>query len=109
MQRLPTIGIGGPVGSGKTALPESLIPRLTDHGWSPLVLTNDIPTQEDAQHARRALDGVLSADRIVGVETGTCPHAAVREDPSMNIAALEDLQTRFPDGDVALIESGGDN
>jgi urease accessory protein len=107
--RLPTIGIGGPVGSGKTALLESLVPRLIHLGHRPLVITNDILTQEDARHARRALAGILAPERIVGVETGTCPHAAVREDPSMNLAALEELQARFPDGDVALIESGGDN
>src|SRR5712691_6449882 len=109
MSRPRTIGIGGPVGSGKTALLEALVPRLIERGYSPLVVTNDIHTQEDAEHARRALAGVLPADRIIGVETGTCPHAAVREDPSMNIAALEDLAARFPDGDVALVESGGDN
>ena len=107
--RLPTIGIGGPVGTGKTALLEALVPRLIARGFRPLVVTNDIVTQEDAEHARRALAGVLPAERIVGVETGTCPHSAVREDPSLNLAALEELSARFPDGDVALIESGGDN
>ena len=109
MTKPPTIGIGGPVGSGKTALLEALVPRLIAHGYRPLVITNDIHTQEDALHARRALAGDLPPERIVGVETGTCPHAAVREDPSMNLAALEDLAARFPDGDVVLVESGGDN
>jgi urease accessory protein len=109
MRTVPTVGIGGPVGSGKTALLEALVPRLIERGRSPLVITNDVVTQEDALHARRALEGVLAADRIVGVETGTCPHSAVREDPSMNLAALEDLTERFPDGDLVLIESGGDN
>ena len=109
MRTIPTVGIGGPVGSGKTALLEALVPRLIERGCHPLVITNDVVTQEDAFHARRALAGVLSPDRIVGVETGTCPHAAVREDPSMNLAALEELTERFPDGDLVLIESGGDN
>jgi urease accessory protein len=109
MRTIPTVGIGGPVGSGKTALLEALVPRLIGRGRRPLVITNDVVTQEDALHARRALAGVLSPDRIVGVETGTCPHAAVREDPSMNLAALEELTERFPDGDLVLIESGGDN
>jgi urease accessory protein len=66
-------------------------------------------TTEDAKHVQRALKGVLAEDRIVGVETGACPHTAVREDPSMNLAAVEELEERFPDGDVVLIESGGDN
>ena len=109
MRTIPTVGIGGPVGSGKTALLEALVPRLVERGRRPLVITNDVVTQEDAIHARRALAGVLAPDRIVGVETGTCPHAAVREDPSMNLAALEELTERFPDGDLVLIESGGDN
>ena len=109
MRTVPTVGIGGPVGSGKTALLEALVPRLIARGRRPLVITNDVVTQEDALHARRALAGVLAPDRIVGVETGTCPHAAVREDPSLNLAALEELSERFPDGDLVLIESGGDN
>lgn len=103
------IGIGGPVGSGKTALIEALVPRLMERGLKVLVITNDIVTTEDAEHVRRILKGVLSADRIVGVETGACPHTAVREDPSMNLAAVEEMESRFPQSDVVFIESGGDN
>jgi urease accessory protein len=103
------IGVGGPVGSGKTALIEAMTPQLIDMGLQVLIVTNDIVTTEDARHVQAALDGVLSADRIVGVETGACPHTAVREDPSMNLAAVEELEERFPDADVVLIESGGDN
>ena len=103
------IGIGGPVGSGKTALIEALVPRLLERGLQVLVITNDIVTTEDAQHVRRTLKGVLHEDRILGVETGACPHTAVREDPSMNLAAVEEMESRFPETDVVLIESGGDN
>ena len=78
-RRVARIGIGGPVGSGKTALVEALVPRLIAVGHRPIVLTNDIVTQEDAQHVRRTLAGVLDPARVVGVETGTCPHSAVRE------------------------------
>jgi urease accessory protein len=103
------IGIGGPVGSGKTALVEALVPRLMRRGHRPLVITNDIFTREDAEHARRTLAGVLEPERIRGVETGACPHTAVREDPTMNLLAIDDLTARFPDADLVLIESGGDN
>ena len=103
------IGIGGPVGSGKTALIEALVPMLIDAGNRPLVVTNDIFTTEDAKHVRATLDGVLEPDRVVGVETGSCPHAAVRDDPSMNLDAVSELGRRFPDADVFLVESGGDN
>ena len=103
------IGIGGPVGSGKTALIEALVPRLLAAGRQPLVVTNDIFTQEDAEHVRATLAGVLAPERVVGVETGSCPHTAVRDDPSMNLDAVSQLQRRFPDGDVVLVESGGDN
>jgi urease accessory protein len=109
MSRTTRIGIGGPVGSGKTALIEALTPQLAALGLQVLIVTNDIVTTEDAQHVQRALAGVLAADRIRGVETGACPHTAVREDPSMNLAAVEDMEERFPGTDVTLIESGGDN
>jgi urease accessory protein len=103
------IGIGGPVGSGKTALIEALVPRLLAIGHCPLVVTNDIFTREDAQHVRSTLAGILPAERVVGVETGSCPHTAVRDDPSMNLDAVDELTARFPDADVVLVESGGDN
>jgi len=103
------IGIGGPVGSGKTALIEALVPRLLVAGHRPLVVTNDIFTREDAEHVRATLADVLDPQRVVGVETGSCPHTAVRDDPSMNLDAIEELTDRFPDADVVLVESGGDN
>lgn len=108
-RRVVRLGVGGPVGSGKTALVEALAPRLIVAGHRPIILTNDIVTQEDAQHVRRTLAGILDPARVVGVETGTCPHSAVREDPSMNLEAAEALEARFPDADVLLVESGGDN
>lgn len=103
------IGIGGPVGSGKTALIEALVPLLIERGHSVGVITNDIYTQEDAQHVRRELAGVLDPERVVGVETGACPHTAVRDDPTMNLAAAAEMRDRFGDMDTLLFESGGDN
>ncbi|MEE1746448.1 MULTISPECIES: urease accessory protein UreG [unclassified Streptomyces] len=103
------VGIGGPVGSGKTALIEALVPVLIERGHRPSVITNDIYTQEDAQHIRRTLAGVLEPERVVGVETGACPHTAVRDDPTMNLAAGAEMLERFPDTDTLLYESGGDN
>ena len=103
------IGIGGPVGSGKTALIERLVPLVIARGHIPLVITNDIVTQEDARHVRRTLAGVLAPERIVGVETGACPHTAVRDDPTMNLAVAEEMTARFPEADLLFIESGGDN
>jgi urease accessory protein len=100
------IGIGGPVGSGKTALVDVLCRRLADR-LSMAVITNDIFTREDAEFLVRA--GSLPAERIVGVETGACPHSAVRDDISINVNAVEDLQRLFPALDLLLIESGGDN
>lgn len=107
--RIPRVGIGGPVGSGKTALIEQIVPELVDAGCRVLVITNDIVTVEDAQHVKRTLKGILAEERILGVETGACPHTAIREDPSMNLAAVEDMERRFPDSDIILLESGGDN
>jgi len=103
------IGVGGPVGSGKTALIEALVPVLLGRGRRPAVITNDIYTQEDAEHVRRSLAGLLAPERVVGVETGACPHTAVRDDPTMNLAAGAELLERFPDIDTLLYESGGDN
>lgn len=109
MSNICRIGVGGPVGSGKTALIEAITPKLLEKGLKVLIITNDIVTTEDAKHVRKMLKGILVEERIIGVETGACPHTAVREDPSMNIAAVEDMESRFPDTDVVLIESGGDN
>ncbi len=109
MKKIARIGIGGPVGSGKTAIIEAISPMLIGMGVRVLVITNDVVTTEDAKHVQRTLKGVLIEERILGVETGACPHTAVREDPSMNLAAVEDMEARFPDTDVVLIESGGDN
>jgi urease accessory protein len=109
VKKTTRIGVGGPVGSGKTALIEAATPALIDLGLKVLIITNDVVTTEDAKHVQRTLKGVLVEERILGVETGACPHTAVREDPSMNLAAVEDMEERFPDTDVVLIESGGDN
>jgi urease accessory protein len=100
------VGVGGPVGSGKTALLEALCKALRD-SYQIAVVTNDIYTQEDAQFLVRSQ--ALAAERIIGVETGGCPHTAIREDASMNLAAVEDLSLRFPQLDLIFIESGGDN
>jgi urease accessory protein len=109
MSRTLRVGVGGPVGSGKTALIERVVPLLVGSGRSVVVLTNDILTREDEMHVKRTLRGVLAEERVMGVETGTCPHTAVREDPSMNLAALAELDARFPETDFAFVESGGDN
>ena len=103
------IGVGGPVGSGKTAIIEAITPKLVELGVRIMIITNDVVTTEDAKHVQRTLKGVLVEERIIGVETGACPHTAVREDPSMNLAAVEDMESRFPETDLVLIESGGDN
>ena len=100
------VGIAGPVGSGKTALVEALCKNLR-HQFNIAVVTNDIYTQEDAEFLVRS--NALESDRIVGVETGGCPHTAIREDASMNLAAIEDLEERFNDLDLVFVESGGDN
>jgi urease accessory protein len=105
----PRIGIGGPVGAGKTALIEALVPILIGDGYRPVVITNDIFTQEDAEHVRRTLADVFDPNRVLGVETGSCPHTAVRDDPTMNLAAIEEMTQRFPDADIVFVESGGDN
>ena len=100
------VGVGGPVGSGKTALLRSLCSAMREH-YNIAVVTNDIYTKEDAEFLTR--NEALPADRIMGVETGGCPHTAIREDASMNLAAIDELMKRHGDLDVVLIESGGDN
>ena len=100
------IGIGGPVGSGKTALLDRLCKAMRDD-FNIAAITNDIYTREDAEFLTRS--GALTADRIMGVETGGCPHTAIREDASMNLAAIADMSARIPGLDIIFIESGGDN
>jgi urease accessory protein len=100
------VGIGGPVGSGKTALMEALCMRFRDR-YQLCAITNDIYTKEDAEILTRA--GALPPERIMGVETGGCPHTAIREDASINLAAVSEMRAKFPDLDLILIESGGDN
>ena len=101
-----TIGVGGPVGSGKTALLDSLCKRMRDR-YSLAVVTNDIYTHEDAEFLMRS--GALPIERIRGVQTGGCPHTAIREDTSINHEALDDMRGRFPDVEIMFLESGGDN
>lgn len=101
------IGIGGPVGSGKTALIERLIPALAARGAEVAVVTNDLVTREDAERLKRS--GLIDAERVRAVETGACPHTAIREDPTLNILAVDDLIDSFAGVSVVLIESGGDN
>ena len=100
------VGVGGPVGSGKTALVDALCKRLRDR-YQLAVITNDIYTREDAEFLTRS--GALAAERILGVETGGCPHTAIREDASINLAAIDQMRAAFPDLDLIFIELGGDN
>ncbi len=100
------VGVGGPVGSGKTALVDRLCKHMRE-GYDIAVVTNDIYTKEDAQFLTRS--GALAPERIVGVETGGCPHTAIREDASINLAAVAEMSARYPDLDLVFIESGGDN
>ncbi len=101
------VGIGGPVGSGKTRLLEQLIPRFIARGVNLAVITNDLVTQEDAERVRRS--GLIAPERVLAVETGACPHTAIREDPTLNLQAADELDERFPGLELVLIESGGDN
>ncbi|OVE83318.1 urease accessory protein UreG [Natronolimnobius baerhuensis] len=103
------VGLGGPVGSGKTALVKHLVPALVEEGYEVGVIANDIMTQEDADVFRETFADLLPEDLVDGVETGACPHTGIREDPSMNLAAIDEFTERHPDLDVVLIESGGDN
>ena len=101
------VGIGGPVGSGKTALTEVLLPRFAERGYEVAVVTNDLVTRADAERLQRT--GLIAPQRVIGVEAGACPHTVIREDPTLNIEAADRLERDFPGLDLILIESGGDN
>lgn len=101
------VGIGGPVGSGKTAMVERLIPALLARGIDIAVITNDLVTAEDAERVRRS--GLIDPARVSAVEAGACPHTVIREDPTLNIEAADELERRFPGVELILLESGGDN
>jgi len=103
------VGLGGPVGSGKTAMVKQLVPRLDNAGYNVGVIANDIMTQADAEQLQASFAGRLDDDLVAGVETGACPHTGIREDPSMNLAKIDEFTEEHPELDVVLIESGGDN
>lgn len=110
--RVPRVGIGGPVGSGKTMLIEQIVPILSAKGYKVSIISNDVISKEDAQRMRQNLatdKGLMPEELIIGVATGGCPHTAVREDPSINLSVVEELESKYPFLDLILIESGGDN
>jgi urease accessory protein len=110
--RIPRVGIGGPVGSGKTMLIEQIVPRLSAKGYKVGIISNDVVSKEDADRMRQNLatdKGLLPEELVIGVATGGCPHTAVREDPSINLSVVEELESKFDFVDLILIESGGDN
>ena len=111
-RRIPRIGIGGPVGSGKTMLIEQVVPILSSKRYRAGIISNDVVSREDADRMRKNLAserGLMPEDLVVGLATGGCPHTAVREDPSMNISAVEEMESKYIDLDLIIIESGGDN
>lgn len=112
MDRVPRIGIGGPVGSGKSMLIEMIVPLLARRGYRVGIISNDVISKEDADRIRTNLatrQELLPEELVIGLATGGCPHTAIREDPSMNIAAIEEMEERHPELDLVIIESGGDN
>lgn len=111
-KRIPRLGIGGPVGSGKTMLIEKIVPLLAAKGYKVGIISNDVVSREDADRMRQNLakeQGILSEDLVIGLATGGCPHTAVREDPSMNISVIEEMESEYGYLDLIIIESGGDN
>jgi urease accessory protein len=111
-KRIPRIGIGGPVGSGKTMLIEQVVPILSSRGYRAGIISNDVVSREDADRMRRNLatqKGLMTEDLVIGLATGGCPHTAIREDPSMNISVVEEMEAKHNDLDLIIIESGGDN
>ena len=112
MTHIPRIGIGGPVGSGKSMLIERLVPMLAEKGYSVSIISNDVISKEDADRMRTNLAtnrGLLPENLVIGLATGGCPHTAIREDPSMNLSVIEEMESTHPDLDLIIIESGGDN
>jgi urease accessory protein len=112
MTHIPRIGIGGPVGSGKSMLIEQMVPMLADKGYSVSIISNDVISKEDADRIRNNLStkrGLLPENLVIGLATGGCPHTAIREDPSMNLSVIEEIESKHPDLDLIIIESGGDN
>lgn len=112
MTHIPRIGIGGPVGSGKSMLIERLVPMLAEKGYSVSIISNDVISKEDADRMRANLAtkrGLLPENLVIGLATGGCPHTAVREDPSMNLAVIEEMESKHAELDLIIIESGGDN
>ena len=110
--RVPRVGIGGPVGSGKTMLIEQIVPILSAKGYKVSIISNDVISKEDAERMRQNLatdKGLMPEELVIGVATGGCPHTAVREDPSINLSVVEELESKYPFLDLILIESGGDN
>ncbi|HEY7696589.1 MAG TPA: urease accessory protein UreG, partial [Nitrososphaeraceae archaeon] len=110
--RIPRVGIGGPVGSGKTMLIEQIVPILSAKGYKVSIISNDVISKEDADRMRQNLatdKGLMPEELVIGVATGGCPHTAVREDPSINLSVIEELESKYPFLDLILIESGGDN
>ena len=112
MKHIPRVGIGGPVGSGKTALIERVVPMLSAKGYKVGIISNDVVSKEDADRIRKNLSkekGLVPEDLVIGVAVGGCPHTAVREDPSMNLSVVEEMESHHGELDLILIESGGDN
>ena len=112
MTHIPRIGIGGPVGSGKSMLIERLVPMLAQKGYSVSIISNDVISKEDADRMRANLAtkrGLLPENLVIGLATGGCPHTAVREDPSMNLSVIEEMESKHTELDLIIIESGGDN
>ena len=111
-KRIPRLGIGGPVGSGKTMLIEMIVPLLAAKGYKAGIISNDVVSREDADRMRQNLatqQGILSEELVIGLATGGCPHTAVREDPSMNLSVIEEMESKYSYLDLIIIESGGDN
>jgi urease accessory protein len=110
--RIPRVGIGGPIGSGKTLLIELLVPILANRNYRCCIISNDVISKEDAERMQRSLSNeskILPEDMIIGIATGGCPHTAIREDPSINLAVIEEIEVKYPSLDLIIIESGGDN